>query len=187
MGVKKEQPTLGRRTLKSLMRGGRAAKAASARTGKHMRLFRDPRIRTRAFGAAEPETRRAQDEDTLRGLPVRVPGPIQFAGKLAGFWGLSQEDLAGLLGFGPEDTAHAAALLTGRAEVHGRDVRDRIAHLFRIRESLHSLFRDLEVENEWLREPHELLEGKSPMSLMVGGSMEDLLLVREYVDEVAGS
>ena len=73
------------------------------------------------------------------------------------------------------------------ADSHGRDVRDRIAHLFRIRESLHSLFRDLEVENEWLREPHDVLEGKSPMSLMVGGSMEDLLLVKEYVDEIAGT
>ena len=120
-------------------------------------------------------------------IPARTPGPIQFAAKLAGFWGLNQEDLAGLLGFGPGDTAYAAELLTGRAALHGRDIRDRIVQLFRIRESLHSLFRDLDVENEWLREPHELLEGKSPMSLMVGGSMEDLLLAREYVDEVAGS
>ncbi len=134
-----------------------------------------------------PETGTSQSQGTLRGLPARSSGPVQFAAKLADFWRLNQEDLAGLLGFGPTDAAHAAALLTGRKELHGRDVRDRIAHLFRIRESLHSLFRDLEVENEWLREPHEFLEGKSPMSLMVGGSMEDLLLVREYVDEVAGS
>ena len=134
-----------------------------------------------------PETGSSRSQDTLLDPPTRPPGPVQFVAKLADFWRLNQEDLAGLLGFGPADAAHAAALLTGRAELHGRDVRDRIAHLFRIRESLHSLFRDLEVENEWLREPHDLLEGKSPMSLMVGGSMEDLLLVREYVDEVAGS
>ncbi len=118
---------------------------------------------------------------------MRPSGPIQFALRLGESWCLSQDDLAGLLGFGPGDTAHAAALLRGRAELHGRDVRDRLVHLFRIRETLHSLLRDLEVENEWLREPHELLDGRSPMSLMVGGSMEDLLLVREYVDEVAGS
>lgn len=116
-----------------------------------------------------------------------MSGPIQFVLKLAGSWRLSQEEIAGLLGFGPGDTAHSVALLTGKVELRGRDVRDRIAHLFRIRETLYSLFRDLEVENEWLRESHELLAGKSPMSLMVGGSMEDLLLVREYVDEVAGS
>ena len=120
-------------------------------------------------------------------IPARTPGPIQFAARLADFWRLDQEDLAGLLGFGPGDTAYAAELLTGQVALRGRDIRDRIAQLFRIRESLHSLFRDLDVENEWLREPHELLEGKSPMSLMVGGSMEDLLLAREYVDEVAGS
>ena len=134
-----------------------------------------------------PETGSSQSQDPLRGFPARPPGPVQFVAKLADFWRLNQQDLAGLLGFGPGDATHAADLLAGREGLHGRDIRDRIAHLFRIRESLHSLFRDLEVENEWLREPHDLLEGRSPMSLMVGGSMEDLLLVREYVDEVAGS
>lgn len=187
MGVKKEQPLPGRRTLKSLVRSGATKRTVLAPNGKRMRLFRDPRIRSGSSVGAEPETRKARDRDAPSGLPARPPGPIQFAAKLADFWRLNQEDLAGLLGFGLGDTAHATALLTGRAELHGRDVRDRIAHLFRIRESLHLLFRDLEVENEWLREPHELLEGKSPMSLMVGGSMEELLLVREYVDEVTGS
>ncbi len=117
----------------------------------------------------------------------RRTGPIQFLLKLAEAWRLSHEEVVPLLGFSPGDVVHVTAALGGWAEFRCRDVRDRIAHLFRIRESLHSLFRDVEVENEWLREPQDLLEGKSPMSLMVGGSMEDLLLVREYVDEVAGS
>ncbi len=171
MGMKKERPT---------------ARTGSSPKGKYVGLFRNPRIRTRSSAAQVSEAVQPRSPAALGSPRGRPPGPIQFALKLAGFWRLSQDNLAGLLGFGPGDTAHAGALLTGRAELHGRDVRDRIAHLFRIRESLHSLFRDLEVENEWLREPHELLEGKSPMSLMVGGSMEDLLLVREYVDEVAG-
>lgn len=172
MGVKKQRPE---------------ARPGSRRRGKYAGLFRNPRIRSRSAVARSSEAARTQSPSAL-GSPLRRPtGPIQFALRLADFWHLSRDDLAGLLGFRPGDKAHAGALLTGRAELHGRDVRDRIAHLFRIRESLHSLFRDLEVENEWQREPHELLEGKSPMSLMVGGSMEDLLLVSEYVDEVAGS
>lgn len=172
MGMKKERST---------------TRPGSSRKGKYAGLFRNPRIRTRSSEARVSEAARNRSVGTAGSRRSRPPGPIQFALKLGYFWRLSQDDLAGLLGFGPDDTTHAAALLTGKTELHGRDVRDRVAHLFRIRESLHSLFRDLEVENAWLREPHEPLAGRSPMSLMVGGSMEDLLLVREYVDEVAGS
>ena len=78
------------------------------------------------------------------------------------------------------------AVLTGAADLHGRDARDRIAHLFYIRQTLSSLFRDLDVENDWLREPHTLLDEQEPLKLLLGGSMEDLLLVKEYVDAAAG-
>ena len=91
-----------------------------------------------------------------------------------------------LLGFSGAEEAHVTAVLEGRDSFSGRDVNDRIAHLFRIRETLDSLFRDLEAENNWLREPHALLEGRSPLSLLLGGSMEDVLLTREYVDAAAG-
>ena len=46
--------------------------------------------------------------------------------------------------------------------------------------------RDNEVEREWLREPHEILDGRSPLELLREGSMENLLLVKEYVDMVSG-
>ena len=79
-----------------------------------------------------------------------------------------------------------AAALNGIVTLRGRDVRDRIAYLFAIRATLSSLFRDLDVENEWLREPHSLLHGESPLALLSNGSVEDLLVVKEYVDTVAG-
>ena len=116
----------------------------------------------------------------------RLTGPIQFVLKLLEFWRLERRDAVTLLGFGQADAAHVADVLDGLDHFRGRDVRDRIAHLFRIRESLDSLFRDLEVENQWLREPHSLLGGKPPLSMILGGSMEDLLLAREYVDSAAG-
>ncbi len=77
-------------------------------------------------------------------------------------------------------------LLSGRVTLRGRDVKDRIAYLFRIRKTLSALFRDENVENEWLREPHGALNGKSPMDIMLEGSMENLLLVKEYVEAAAG-
>ena len=116
----------------------------------------------------------------------RLTGPIQFILKLLEFWRLEPNDAVGLLGFDPSDSDHVAAVLAGNEQFRGRDVRDRLSHLFRIRKTLWSLFRDLDTENEWLREPHALLNDRSPLSLLVGGSMEDLLLAREYVDSAAG-
>ena len=116
----------------------------------------------------------------------RLTGPIQFVLKLLEFWRLQTNDAVGLLGFNSVDAEHVAAVLGGHEQFRGRDVRDRIAHLFHIRATLRSLFRDLETENNWLREPHPLLDARSPLSLMLGGSMEDLLLTKEYVQSVAG-
>ncbi len=118
--------------------------------------------------------------------PKRVSGPIQFVLKLLENWHLSRDDAVPLLGFDQTDNNLVRAILAGAADLHGRDIRDRIAHLFHIRATLSSLFRDLEVENEWLRERHPLLDEREPLELLLGGSMEDLLLVKEYVDAAAG-
>ncbi len=116
----------------------------------------------------------------------RLTGPTQFVLRLLEHWRLQKSSAVVLLGFGPADATHVADVLEGFENFRGRDVQDRIAHLYRIRETLDSLFRDLEAENQWLREPHSLLEGKSPLSLILGSSMEDLLMAREYVDSAAG-
>ena len=118
--------------------------------------------------------------------PDRLPGPIQFVLKLLEFWRLETSDAVRMLGFDRADAGHVAAVLLGDEQFRGRDVRDRISHLFWIRNTLWSLFRDLEVENDWLREPHSMLDDRTPLSLLLGGSMDDLLLAREYVDAVAG-
>lgn len=118
--------------------------------------------------------------------PQRISGPVQFVLKLLDSWRLSRDDAVLLLGFDQKDNGFVQAVLAGAADLHGRDARDRIAHLFHIRQTLSSLFRDLDVENEWLREPHTLLDEQEPLKLLLGGSMEDLLLVKEYVDAAAG-
>ena len=118
--------------------------------------------------------------------PQRISGPVQFVLKLLENWRLNRDDAVLLLGFDQKDNGLVQAVLAGVADLHDRDVRDRIAHLFHIRQTLSSLFRDLDVENEWLREPHTLLDDQEPLKLLLGGSMEDLLLVKEYVDAAAG-
>ena len=118
--------------------------------------------------------------------PNRISGPIQFVLKLLDSWCLNRDDAVFLLGFDQKDNGFVQAVLAGAADLHGRDVRDRIAYLFHIRQTLSALFRDLDVENEWLRESHTLLDEQEPLKLLLGGSMEDLLLVKEYVDAAAG-
>ena len=124
--------------------------------------------------------------DVHKEEPGRLAGPIQFILRLLELWHLEVRDAVGMLGFDPSDTDHVAAALAGREQLRGRDVRDRISHLFWIRRTLWSLFRDIQTENDWLRERHSMLDDRSPLSLVVDGSMEDLLLAREYVDTVAG-
>jgi len=117
----------------------------------------------------------------------RLSGPVQFFLTLIECWHLKDEPRRGqLLGYGTEDMEDFQALAEGRHRLSGRDLEDRIAHLFEIRRILSSLFRDIDVENEWLRESNSLLDNETPLSLMLEGSMENLLLIREYVESAAG-
>ena len=101
-------------------------------------------------------------------------------------WDLESADATVLLGLDRNDVVHAEKVLAGQAVLKGRDITDRIVHLFQIRKTLSALFRDEVVENQWLREPHRMLDENSPMELMLEGSMENLLVVREYVETAAG-
>ena len=116
----------------------------------------------------------------------RITGPIRFVNKLLATWQLEAEKACILLGLEPSRLPYVIDVLQGYETLTGRDAKDRIAHLFQIRKLLSALFRDESVENEWLREPQDVLKDKAPMDLLLEGSMENLLLVREYVERVTG-
>lgn len=116
----------------------------------------------------------------------RITGPVKFVNKLLATWHLEPEKACILLGFEPSRSTYVNDMLQGYETLTGRDAKDRIAHLFQIRKLLSALFQDESVENEWLREPRDVLKGKTPMELLLEGSMENLLLVREYVELVTG-
>ncbi len=113
-------------------------------------------------------------------------GLLQFVPSLLRFWRLQGEDAVPLLGFSHEDATHVTRALQGREAFRGRDVRERMAHLLWIRKTLSALFRDRDTENAWLREPHRQLDNRAPMDLLLGGSLEELLLVRDYADAASG-
>ena len=123
---------------------------------------------------------------TGRARPTRLTGPIQFLVELLQTWSLTEENANTLLGLEATDQPYVSNLLRGHAPLRGRDTKDRIAHLFRIHKTLSALFQNEEEENHWLRERHDLLGDRTPLKLLLEGSMENLLLVKEYVEAAAG-
>ena len=116
----------------------------------------------------------------------RLTGPVQFINKLLKIWQLDPKDAVPLLGHEQSEMPYVSDLLNGRTALKGRDTKDRIVYLFHIRKTLSALFLSEEDENKWLRKPHAALEGQTPMQRLLEGSMENLLLVKEYVEAAAG-
>lgn len=112
--------------------------------------------------------------------------PTQLIHKIFETWNLEMREKATLLGLEESDQRLASEFLAGRATIAGRDIKDRIAYLILIKSTLFSLFRNEEVENEWLRETHGLLGDRTPLGLLLEGSMENMLLVKEFCDEAGG-
>ena len=150
------------------------------RIGADRRTLKSVRPHHKEYSAPSIEAR-----GSLGQMAGRLTGPVHFIRKLKESWHLSMPDAVVILGYDSEDLEHVSAVLDGQEQFRGRDVRDRIAHLFFIRRTLWSMFRDLDVENDWLREQHDMLSD-TPLSLMLEGSMEALILAREYVESAAG-
>ena len=119
---------------------------------------------------------------------LHLSGPVRVLHKILTVWQLDgqSQKVALLLGFDETDRAHARNILVGRVALKGRDIEDRVVCLYQIRKTLHALLRNEKTENEWLRKRHDGLDGHRPMELMLKGSMENLLLIRDYVEAIAG-
>ena len=103
-------------------------------------------------------------------------------------WKLSKKEMATLLGmdFDASGQEYVENLLKEMCSFSGHDARNRMAELIQIRVVLFALFKDHKVENEWLREKQNMLNDKAPMDLLLEGPMKNLVLVREFVETVAG-
>ena len=116
-----------------------------------------------------------------------IIGPIKFIKKLLIMWDIDQEDATLLLGFDGQNKEYVDGLLRGDEYlIEGSESEDRIAYLFYIWGILSELCRDSTAEVKWLRAREQELGGKTPMELILSGSITDLLLVKEFVDFVSG-
>ena len=116
----------------------------------------------------------------------KMSGPVQFISKLRTMWNLEFRDIAVLLGLDASGEDRARRILRGLEPLKDSDMKDRVVYLLGIRCVLDALLRDEVTENEWLREPHNLLDNKSPMSLLLEGSMRNMIRVYEYVKRAGG-
>jgi len=132
-----------------------------------------------------PFARRPDEGAVSPYTAARLTGPIQFIRKLVELWSLDDGAKTAVLGFEQGDQRSVEALLAGRSSIRGRDLKDRITALVRIRTLLSNLFRDPDAERTWMRTPREEFEGNSPLDLLRDGSMERLLELRQYVEHIS--
>lgn len=115
-----------------------------------------------------------------------LPVPVRLILRLLEDWQLEKDDAASLLGFEDSELDYVSDAQSRYDLLERQDAKPRVANLLYIRKSLWVFFQDLEVENDWLREPQEMLDERMPLSLLKSGSMEDLQLLREFVDAMTG-
>ena len=148
-----------------------------------MLLAKSPDVLRELAAEAEREDQARLRRPNRRRMPA---APIRLFDKILKTWQLCESDAIPLLGLEPSDKDYIAEVLAGRRVLRGRDANDRIAYLIQIRMALFAWLRDEAEENSWLRESQSTLDGQVPMELLLEGSMENLLLVKEYVDAATG-
>ena len=115
-----------------------------------------------------------------------LSGPARFFKNLLDCWGLGLEEGSILLGGSSDGGMFAEDFLCGEKDISDHmGLEDRIVDLYSISKALSSLFRDEAVENQWLRESDERLDGRSPMELMLDGSGESFLKIKELVEHMS--
>ena len=124
-----------------------------------------------------PETTRA---DALGGPALRA-----FF-QLAEHWKLRIADQRKLLGDPPESTFYKWK--RQRDAVLARDTIERISYLLGIWKSLQILFPDPVQADAWLHKPNQasLFGGHSALERMLSGNVDDLYVVRQYLDAQRG-
>jgi hypothetical protein len=110
----------------------------------------------------------------------RLTGPVRLIRSVADRWGLTLEELAGLLDYAGHSMAEN--LLMGRLTLQGVDREDRARLLYVIHETLADLFIDPRDEEAWIRGQHPLLGNSTPLAYMINHRIPGMLVVRELVE-----
>lgn len=111
------------------------------------------------------------------------PGPLAAFFALADVWKLSTDQQIVLLGSPARSTYFKWKKDGGTLSV---DQTDRVSHLLSIFKALQVLFPDPDRADAWLIRPHRFFGGCSALDVMLGGKLEDIVRVRDFVDAQRG-
>ncbi|HZW52687.1 MAG TPA: antitoxin Xre-like helix-turn-helix domain-containing protein [Candidatus Elarobacter sp.] len=112
--------------------------------------------------------------------PRRSQASIAMFDRIATHWALSADERETLLGGITRSTWSDWKQRPAAARLKA-DTRERIANLFTIDLSAHSFFAP-EFADRWIRQPNAALHHTSPLDLMLGGRLEDVITVRRYIE-----
>lgn len=100
--------------------------------------------------------------------------------RIAASWGLDQEQSAVLLGVSPRTVYRW--LKEDRRDHVRPDTLERISHLIAIWENLAAFFGRGELARTWVKRENADFGDQPPLQRMLHGNVQDLVLVRSYLD-----
>lgn len=134
----------------------------------------DKFIRIRLGALAEP----------VKARDLELAGEVALFREIMSDWGLNDQQASAILGY--KEPTFATDLFKGLTSIRQRDAEERLQLVITIAVDLEALYRDYDVIQKWLRKPHELLNGATPLAMATEGSSVDLLKVSEYVEYLSG-
>jgi uncharacterized protein (DUF2384 family) len=99
-------------------------------------------------------------------------------------WSVADAEALVLLGDLPAQTWNEWK--AGTVHSVARDVQERLAHLLAIHRALRTIFTDSQRGYRWVRQPNTAFGGRSALDVMRQGDVDDIVLVRRYLESVAG-
>lgn len=113
-------------------------------------------------------------------LATLAPAGVRTFWRIAERWGLSVQEAAVLLGM---DETQAARVRAGDLAAATTDTLVRIGHLLGIYKALHMLL-PADQADGWVRRPNigEPFAGAPALDTMLRGRLDDLVVVRGYLD-----
>lgn len=105
--------------------------------------------------------------------------------EVAKLWELNDIERLRLLGQSDEDVIHAWA--NGECPDVSKDTLERISYILGIFRAINTLLPIPERADAWMRKPNQapIFAGRSALDRMTDGEIEDLKIVREYLDAEA--
>jgi hypothetical protein len=114
-------------------------------------------------------------------IPGRATGPVRLIQVVAGAWAMTNGELASLLAYPSPQLA--GELVAGRLTFAGNEDRqDRARLIYLIHSTLADLFLHPDQERRWVRTPNSLLNGETPLNVMLARRIPGMLTVREIVE-----